>query len=167
VHGHGFQIIQSFVAFANGGLFGTGLGESKQKLFFLPEAHTDFIVSVITEETGLLGLLTLMSGFVTFSITGYLISMLQIKPFRQFLGFGLNSLLTLQVLLNMGVAMGLLPTKGMALPFISTGSSSLIVSLICVGLLAKLAYSIDDREKISSFRQLPVDNPSRAVTVSL
>lgn len=141
--GHGFQIIQSFIAFANGGVFGTGLGESKQKLFFLPEAHTDFIVAVITEELGFIGLITLISAFIFLSMIGFYISKLQDNAFKKFLGFGLTSIITFQVLLNMGVAMGLLPTKGMALPFISSGSSSLLVSLLSVGILAKLARTLE------------------------
>lgn len=138
-HGQGFQIIQSFVAFANGGLFGTGLGESKQKLFFLPEAHTDFIVSVIAEETGLLGLFTLLGCYVAIALTCFKITEMQTSPFRQFLAFGITLMLNFQVLFNVGVAMGLLPTKGMPLPFISAGSSSLIVSLVAIGILAKIA----------------------------
>ncbi len=141
--GHGFQIIQSFVAFANGGFFGSGLGESKQKLFFLPEAHTDFIVAVVTEELGLIGLMSLIAAFICLATIGFYITRLQTINFRKFLSFGLTSMLTFQVLLNMGVAVGILPTKGMALPFISSGSSSLLVSLLSIGILAKLARGID------------------------
>jgi cell division protein FtsW len=144
--GQGFQIIQSFVAFTNGGLFGTGLGESKQKLFFLPEAHTDFIVSVIAEETGLIGIFTLIGAYILLTLICLKIIELQKNSFRQFLAFGLTVMLSFQVLFNIGVAMGLLPTKGMPLPFISAGSSSLLISLLASGILAKIARETPSSE---------------------
>ena len=144
-HGQGFQIIQSFVAFSNGSLFGTGLGESKQKLFFLPEAHTDFIVSVIAEETGLLGLFSLLGCYVALALICFKIVEIQKIKFRQYLAFGLTIMLNFQIIFNISVAMGLLPTKGMPLPFISAGSSSLLVSLISIGILAKLARESGDQ----------------------
>lgn len=137
--GQGFQIIQSFVAFTNGGFFGSGLGESKQKLFFLPEAHTDFIISVIAEETGLLGIFTLLGAYVVLSLICFEIIEIQTNNFRKFLSFGLTIMINFQVLFNVGVAMGLLPTKGMPLPFISAGSSSLLICLLATGILAKIA----------------------------
>lgn len=139
IKGSGFQIIQSFLAFQNGGLLGVGLGESKQKLFFLPEAHTDFILAVIAEELGLLGVLLVTGLFAYFSYIGYKTTALQTDPYRKFLGFGLTTILTLQAVINMGVAMGLLPTKGIPLPFVSSGNSSLLAYLALTGLLARLA----------------------------
>ncbi|MBP6218154.1 MAG: putative lipid II flippase FtsW [Oligoflexales bacterium] len=143
IHAGGFQIIQSFLAFQNGQLFGVGFGESKQKLFFLPEAHTDFIFSVLAEETGAFGVL-LTSGLFFFLICiCFKISLLQQNLYHKFLGFGMSSLLAIQSLFNMGVVTGLLPTKGIPLPFMSSGSSSLITSFFIIGILGRLASSTE------------------------
>lgn len=139
VRGGGFQIIQSYLAFKNGGLLGTGLGESRQKLFFLPEAHTDFILSVIGEELGLAGILLVCALFLFMSIIGLEISLRQESRYRALLGVGCTALIFGQSALNMGVTMGLLPTKGMPLPFVSSGASSLLVFLAVTGILARLA----------------------------
>jgi cell division protein FtsW len=146
VKGSGFQIIQSFVAFQNGGLFGVGLGESRQKLFFLPEAHTDFILSVIGEELGLVGVLLILLLFFLLTGIGVKIALAQTEPYRKFLAFGLTCVITLQAAINMGVTMGLLPTKGIPLPFISSGTSSLIASLMITAVLARLAKDTSMRE---------------------
>ena len=135
----GFQIIQSYVAFQNGSFFGSGLGESKQKLFFLPEAHTDFIFSVLAEELGLIGSLFVLLCLCYLLILGYRVSLQQKKPFYFYLAFGLVSLLAYQSLFNLSVVMGLLPTKGLSLPFMSYGSSSLLTCFTCTGILARLA----------------------------
>jgi cell division protein FtsW len=140
--GSGFQIIQSFVAFQNGGLFGAGLGESKQKLFFLPEAHTDFILSVIGEELGLIGVLLILTLFSYLCFLGFKITMAQATSYRRFLGFGLTCLIGLEATTNMGVVMGLLPTKGMPLPFVSSGNTCLLVFLIVAAILARLGQDI-------------------------
>ena len=140
----GFQIIQSYLAFQNGGILGAGLGESKQKLFFLPEAHTDFILSVIGEELGLLGVLFVWGMFFYICYLGFVISSLVRDQFHKFLAFGLSVLITSQALLNMGVVTGLLPTKGLPLPFVSSGSSALLIAFIAIGVLARLAKTIRD-----------------------
>jgi cell division protein FtsW len=142
-HG-GFQIVQSFLAFQNGGFWGAGLGSSKQKLFFLPEAHTDFILSVLGEELGLFGVLLIITAFLFITFLGFSISQQQITPARKFLGFGLISLFAIQATLNMGVTMGLLPTKGLPLPFLSSGMSSLLTFMIVLALLARLAREIPE-----------------------
>lgn len=139
----GFQIVQSYLGFHNGGLLGSGFGESRQKLFFLPEAHTDFILSVIGEEAGLIGVFFVVACFAYLAWLGMKITALQTEPHRKFLAMGLSTLISIQAIVNMGVAMGLLPTKGMPLPFVSFGSSSLLSFLLMVGLLAKLATSPD------------------------
>lgn len=136
--GSGFQVIQSFVAIANGGLFGRGLGGSQQKLFFLPEAHTDFILSVIGEEMGFVGLLIIV---LIYSLLFY--SILQILAavgdvFSRMLTSGLLAMMAASTLINMGVCAGLLPTKGLTLPFISSGGSSLVANLFAMGLLAQI-----------------------------
>lgn len=139
----GFQIIQSYLGFYNGGFFGLGLGESRQKLYFLPEAHTDFILSVVGEELGFIGVAFVILMFAYLTWLGWQITKLQKENFRKFLAFGLTTLIAMQASINMGVSMGLLPTKGMPLPFVSHGSSSLIVFLWVAALLAKLALETD------------------------
>lgn len=135
----GFQIIQSFVAFQAGGFSGVGLGDGKQKLFYLPEAHTDFIFSVVGEELGLIGVLAVVALFTFFICRGFLIALKTKDLFGLYLAFGLTALIGVQAYINMGVVMGLLPTKGLALPFISYGGSSMLVSLIIVGILLNIS----------------------------
>jgi cell division protein FtsW len=134
----GFQIIQSYLAFQNGGLLGTGLGESRQKLYFLPEAHTDFILSVIGEELGLLGVVLVISLFGYVSWLGFKIARMQTNQFFKHTAFGLSLMIALQSLFNICVVMGLLPTKGITLPFVSNGSSSLFTFLLAIGLLVAI-----------------------------
>jgi cell division protein FtsW len=135
----GFQIIQSYLGFQNGGLLGAGLGESRQKLFFLPEAHTDFILSVVGEELGLLGVILVCLLFAYLVFTGYKIASNQVEPYKKFLAFGLTCLIAIQSSMNIGVTMGLLPTKGIPLPFVSHGSSSLLIFLMAAAILARIA----------------------------
>ena len=142
----GFQIIQSYLAFQNGGLLGAGLGESKQKLFFLPEAHTDFILSVVGEELGLLGVFFVWSLFFYICYLGFKIASRVKDQFHKFLAFGIAFLLTSQALLNMAVVTGLLPTKGLPLPFVSSGSSALLIFFLAIGILARIANTIDNED---------------------
>ncbi|HEU0264960.1 MAG TPA: putative lipid II flippase FtsW [Geobacterales bacterium] len=135
----GFQIIQSWIALGNGGLFGEGLGEGKQKLFYLPEAHTDFILSVIGEELGFIGVAAVAILFLLVVLRGVRIAVHAPDTFGRFLAFGLSVLMGLGAFINMGVVLGLLPTKGLALPFISYGGSSLVMSLFAVGILLNIA----------------------------
>ena len=137
--GTGFQIIQSFVAFQSGGLTGVGLGEGKQKLFYLPEAHTDFIFSVVGEELGLLGVMGVVALFTIFIFRGLLITFRTKDMFGMYLAFGLTCLVGLQAFVNIGVVMGLLPTKGLPLPFISYGGTSLVTCLMAVGILLNIS----------------------------
>jgi cell division protein FtsW len=135
----GFQIIQSWIAFGNGGLFGQGLGEGKQKLFYLPEAHTDFILSVVAEELGLIGVLVIGAMFFVLVQRGMRVALYAQDGFGRYLAFGIVTLLGIETVVNMGVVTGLLPTKGLALPFISYGGSSLIVTLLAVGILLNVS----------------------------
>ncbi len=135
----GFQIIQSYIAFGSGQLWGRGLGESRQKLFYLPEAHTDFIFSVIGEELGLMGALGVLLLFGFLVMRGFRLAAKIEEPFGQYLAFGLTTLLGLQALIHMGVVMGLMPTKGLVLPFISYGGSAMVMNLIEVGMLLSLS----------------------------
>jgi cell division protein FtsW len=135
----GFQIIQSYIAFGSGQLVGRGLGESRQKLFYLPEAHTDFIFSVIGEELGLLGALLVLALFGLIVTRGLKLAAGLEEPFEQFLAFGLSVLLGIQALVHMGVVMGLMPTKGLVLPFISYGGSAMVMNLAQAGMLLGLS----------------------------
>lgn len=131
----GFQIIQSFLAFANGGLFGQGLGNSNEKLFYLPEAHNDFIFSVIGEEIGLLGVFLMVVLFLSFIYLGLKMAVEIKNRWAYIVVSTVIFIIGLQALLNMGVVLGLLPTKGLNLPFISYGGSSLISNFFGVGLI--------------------------------
>lgn len=141
----GFQIIQSLVAFGKGGVFGQGLGIGEQKLFYLPEAHTDFIFSVIGEELGLIGVLVVASLFLLLVLCGIRIALNSQDPFGRNLAFGLTMLLGLEAFVNLAVCMGLLPTKGLALPFISYGGTSLVVCLVAAGILLNISISQEGR----------------------
>lgn len=133
--GTGFQIIQSFLAFGAGKISGVGLGEGKQKLFYLPEIHTDFILSIIGEELGLIGVTLIIILFLALIIRGFQSCLRAPDLFGTYLALGVTTLISIQTLLNMGVVMGLLPTKGSTLPFISYGGTSLMINLMAVGIL--------------------------------
>ncbi len=137
--GSGFHVIQSLIAFGSGQLFGRGLGESRQKLFYLPEAHTDFVYSVVGEELGLLGALAVLALFGVIIVRGLRLTAKIEEPFDQYLAFGLTVLLGLQALIHMGVVMGLMPTKGLVLPFISYGGSAMVINLMEAGILLGLS----------------------------
>lgn len=151
-HG-GFQIVQSYLAFNNGGFLGVGLGASKQKLFYLPEAHTDFILSVLAEEMGFLGLLLVFFLFLYLINLGLTVSEACQDSYKKLLVFGLTCFLGLHVSINVGVVLGLLPTKGSSLPFITSGVSSLLTCLICVGVIARIAYGLDTKETCYSTKK--------------
>ncbi|HEY7163704.1 MAG TPA: putative lipid II flippase FtsW [Candidatus Binatia bacterium] len=135
----GFQIIQSLIAFGSGELWGRGLGESRQKLFYLPEAHTDFVFSVIGEELGLIGALVVLALFGVIIARGLRLTSRIEEPFDQYFAFGLTALLGLQGMIHMGVVMGLMPTKGLVLPFISYGGSAMVINLMEAGILLGLS----------------------------
>ena len=135
----GFQITQSFLSFGSGGSFGVGLGEGKQKLYFLPEAHTDFVLALVGEELGLIGTATVILLFAFFVWRGFQIAARARMPFGRYLGLGITLLIGGQALVNAAVVTGLLPTKGLTLPFVSYGGSSLVVSLVGVGILLSIS----------------------------
>ncbi|MBW1816350.1 MAG: putative lipid II flippase FtsW [Deltaproteobacteria bacterium] len=137
--GIGYQIIHSFLAFGSGGIFGAGLGASKQKLFYLPEPHTDFILSIAAEELGLVGVAVIVAVFGFLIYRGLRVALEARDLFATYLALGLMFLLGLQVVINMAVVMGLLPTKGLSLPLISYGGSSLIINLAGIGILLNIA----------------------------
>lgn len=136
--GKGFQMVQSFLAFGSGGLTGVGLGEGRQKLFFLPEAHTDFILSVIGEELGLIGVGGVIAFYVLFLFCGVKVALKARDLHGQYLALGLTFMVVMQAAMNMAVVMGLLPPKGLPLPFISYGGTALMVNMIAVGILLNI-----------------------------
>lgn len=135
----GFQVIQSFLAFHNGKLFGVGLGNSREKLFYLPEAHNDFIFAVIGAELGLAGVALVVTLFTIFVHRGLAIAAKLESPFEKALAAGITSMIGLQAFLNMAVVLGLLPTKGLPLPFVSYGGTAAIACLFMVGVLSQLS----------------------------
>jgi cell division protein FtsW len=141
--GTSFQIVQSFLSFGSGGLFGLGLGEGRQKLFFLPAPHTDFIFSIIGEELGLVGAMIVVLLFFIFTVRGLRIALSLGDRFGAYLALGITLMISLQTLINMGVVLGLLPTKGLTLPFISYGGTSLITNMAGVGILLHLSAATE------------------------
>ena len=137
-----YQLWQSTISFGAGGLAGVGLGDSRQKLFFLPEAHTDFISAILGEELGFLGIAGLVLAYGVLVWRGVRIALRAGDDHGTYLAFGVTTLLTLQALINLGVAMGVLPTKGLTLPFISYGGSSLVMDLAAVGILLSVSRSV-------------------------
>jgi cell division protein FtsW len=137
--GAGFQLTQSFIALGSGGLAGVGLGQSKQKLSFLPEVHTDFIFSIVGEELGFIGALFLVFLFLMLFLRGTKIAQRMTDTFSYHLVSGLSMMIALQAMINFFVTTGLVPTKGLPLPFISYGGSSLLISMVAVGLLLNLS----------------------------
>jgi len=136
--GRGFHMIQSLIAVSTGGVTGLGLMEGKQKLFYLPEPHTDFIFAVTAEELGLLGALTVIVLFAIFLWRGTRVALRTQDNFGRFLAVGITSMIVLQAFINISVVLGLMPTKGIPLPFVSYGGSSLFVTLACVGVLLNI-----------------------------
>jgi cell division protein FtsW len=143
--GTSFQIIQSFLSFGSGGLFGLGLGEGRQKLFFLPAPHTDFIFSIMGEELGLVGAMIVVLLFFILALRGIQIGLSLEDRFGAYLALGITLLVSLQALINMGMVLGLLPTKGLTLPLISYGGTSLITNLVGVGILLHLSTHMERR----------------------
>jgi cell division protein FtsW len=137
--GAGFQVIQSIIAVGTGGVWGRGLMNGVQKLFFLPEPHTDFIYSVISEELGLVGATAVLLCFALIAWRGLRVSMRAPDTFGAMLALGLTTMIAVQALFNISVALGLLPTKGIPLPFVSFGGSSLLINLLGMGILLNVS----------------------------
>ncbi len=158
--GGGFQLVQSFIALGSGGLTGVGLGEGKQKLFFLPEVHTDFIFSMIGEELGFIGAALVALLFFIFFLKGISIARKAAEPFQYYLAYGLSIMIAIQAIFNFAVVTGMLPTKGLPLPFISYGGSSLFTNMTAVGLLLNVSRNHRqgaeaERDKLPVRRQSP------------
>ncbi len=139
--GEGYQLIQGYYALSNGGIFGVGLGASRARWFYLPNAHTDFIFAIIGEETGLIGAMTVIGLFVVFGIAGWLIAARAPDRFGRMVAAGITVWLSFQALVNIGGVLGIIPITGIALPFVSFGSTALIVSMAALGVLVNIAQS--------------------------
>lgn len=143
--GSGYQLTQSLIAFGRGGIEGVGLGESIQKLFYLPEAHTDFLFAVLGEELGLIGMAAILTLYAVFFWRVFIIGHRAYKErlfFAAFLAYGLGLWLFCQVLINMGVNVGLLPTKGLTLPLMSYGGSSLLTNFALIGIILRIDHEM-------------------------
>jgi cell division protein FtsW len=135
----GYQTIHSLMAFGTGGIFGVGLGKGYQKLFYLPEPHTDFIFSVIGEELGMVGVLIIIFSYAVILQRGFMIAKNATDNFGSFVAMGITVAMGLSVCINMGVALGMLPTKGLTLPFLSYGGTSLLLNMAVIGILMNIA----------------------------
>lgn len=139
--GKGFQLIQSLIAVGSGGFTGVGLMESRQKLFYLPEAHTDFIFAVLCEELGFIGGAIVLSLFAIYAWRGLRAALESLDPFGRLVALGITTMVVTQALINLCVVLGMLPTKGIPLPFISYGGSSLLVMLVATGVLLNISQN--------------------------
>ncbi len=146
VYGSGYQLTQSLIAFGRGEFSGVGLGNSIQKLFYLPEAHTDFVFAIWAEETGLLGSLIILGLFVFVFVKGMKLGRRAFQAdqfFAAYIAYGLALLIGFQAFINLGVNVGLLPTKGLTLPFVSYGGSSLLICFVSLGLLLRVHHEME------------------------
>ncbi|HMD19033.1 MAG TPA: putative lipid II flippase FtsW [Alloacidobacterium sp.] len=141
--GKGFHIIQSLIAVGTGGLHGLGYMEGRQKLFYLPEPHTDYIFANISEELGLLGAIIVVALFVVLGYRGIRAAVLSTDPFARFLAFGITATILMQAFFNISVVLALVPTKGITLPFISYGGTSLFIMLALIGVLLNITREIE------------------------
>jgi len=152
----GFQLTQALIAVGRGELFGVGLGASIQKLFYLPEAHTDFIFAVLAEEFGLGGVIVVLALFLLLvtriMVIGVMAHRLD-KPFSGFLAYGIGIWIGLQAMISVGVNLGVLPTKGLTLPLISSGGSSMLMTLLALGLVLRIKYELDRSNGVQHLRK--------------
>ena len=139
--GNGYQVIQGYYAMGNGGIFGVGLGASRARWLYLPNAHTDFIFAIIGEETGLIGGLTVLGLFIVLALAGWMVASRAPDRFGRMVAAGITVWLSFQALVNIGGVLGVLPITGIALPFVSFGSTALIVSMAAMGILVNIAQS--------------------------
>lgn len=146
----GWHIIQSLLAFGCGGVWGVGVGKGIQKLYYLPQPHTDFILAVVGEELGLVGVLLLVVLFYILICRGLVVAIRCAEPFQRYLAFGITCLIGLQALVNMAVAMGMLPTKGLPLPLVSLGGTSMIMNLAGLGILMAITRNVQLKAKETS-----------------
>ena len=139
VRDEGFQLVQSFVAFGRGGALGVGVGDGRQKLFYLPEAHTDFILSVVAEELDIFGVLVVVGSFAAITIAGLRIARRARDPFVLLVATGMTAIIVVPAAINAAVVMGVAPTTGLTLPFLSHGGNSLACTAVALGVLLRIA----------------------------
>jgi cell division protein FtsW len=144
--GAGFQLIQSLIAVGTGGVWGKGVMNGVQKLFYLPEPHTDFIFSVISEELGLVGATIILLCFCLIAWRGVNVALRAPDTFGSFLALGLTTMVVIQAFINISVVLGLMPTKGIPLPFVSSGGSSLLINLVGMGILLNVSQHVTSTE---------------------
>jgi cell division protein FtsW len=157
--GAGYQLTQAQIAFGRGGWFGEGLGNSMQKLFYLPEAHTDFVYSVLAEEWGAMGAIAVVALYAVLIVRGLKVGQLAERlqrPYAAYLCYGLVFLIAAQAMINIGVNLGLLPTKGLTLPFVSYGGSSMIACAGIVGILLRI--SVENSYLLTLVQRRQIDN---------
>jgi cell division protein FtsW len=152
--GSGFQLIQSFISIGSGGITGLGLGESKQKLSFLPASHTDFIFCLVGEELGLIGAALVIALFLMLFLRGVTVANRSRDSFNYYLAYGLTMMLSIQALINFAVVTGMVPTKGLPLPFMSYGGSALLVNMAVIGLLLRISKGDDDEIPAEDHRNM-------------
>jgi cell division protein FtsW len=155
----GFQLTQALIAVGRGELFGVGIGASIQKLFYLPEAHTDFIFAVLAEEFGLLGVIAVLVLFLLLVTRIMIIGIMahrSNKPFAGFIAYGIGLWLGLQAVVSVGVNLGVLPTKGLTLPLISSGGSSMLMTLMAIGIVLRIKYEMDRDNVVYCRKKKPV-----------
>jgi cell division protein FtsW len=164
--GAGYQVAESLLSFGSGGLSGVGIGDSRQKLFYLPEAHTDFISAIVGEELGLIGLVVLIAGFLIVFARGMRAGLRASDDYGTYLAVGITMFLGMQAFTNLAVAMGMLPTKGLVLPFISYGGSSLLVNSAAVGVLLNVSRPREAVGATAAARREDGANAPRGVAVA-
>lgn len=163
--GSGYQIVESMLAFGSGGLSGVGIGDSRQKLFFLPEAHTDFISAIIGEELGFVGMTVLVGAFAVLVVRGLRAAFRAPDEYGTYLAVGVTLLVGLSAFANLAVAMGLLPTKGLVLPFISYGGSALLVDAVAIGVLLNVSR-FDTSKHVVTSRSKNVSGEASAIDLA-
>ena len=144
--GDGYQLIQSFYALGAGGITGLGLGQSRQKMLYMPEPHNDFIFSIIGEELGLIGCLIIIALFVVFVWRGVRIAMRAKDTYGSMLAIGITSIIAVQSIINIAVVTGSMPVTGVPLPFISYGGTSLVINLMAMGILLNISRQTERKE---------------------
>jgi cell division protein FtsW len=157
---HNYQLWQGIIGFGNGGLFGVGPGESRQRDLFLPESYNDFIYSIVGEEYGLLGTLVVLGAFLFVMLRGFRIAKHAKDDFARFLAIAITSTITLYALVNASVALGIFPTTGLPMPFISYGGSSLMLSAFSIGVLLNISAHTDLHPRMIK----PVENDVATLT---
>jgi cell division protein FtsW len=158
----GYQIVESWMSFGAGGVSGVGLGDSRQKMLFLPEAHTDFIAAIVAEELGYVGFCLLVAGFVVIVFRGARAALRSVDDYGTYLAIGLTMFIGIQAVTNLAVVLGLLPTKGLTLPFLSFGGSSLLVNCSAVGILLNISRP---RLRADAAQDVPALDVNKGVAV--